>query len=69
MSYAKYRDQDQWRVVTSPPDEGGKTFLESDDFTHDVRLYVNGDFETIAERELYAMALAEILNNAVPNVK
>ncbi len=65
MMYEKYLDKGPWRVVTASPNEGGKTFLESDDFTHDARLYVSGDFATVAERELYAMALAKVLNDAL----
>ena len=37
-------------------------FVESADFTHDVRLYINGDFSSDAERRAYAEAIAMRLN-------
>jgi len=63
VTYKKHMDKGPWRVVTTPPPETG-TYLESDDFTHDVRMKVQGDFATVADRELYALALAEALNEA-----
>jgi len=43
--------------------EGGdQAFVASDDFTHDVRLYVNGDFGTKADRLEYAKEIAKRLN-------
>ena len=39
-------------------------FIESDDFTHDVRLYINGDFESDEQKMDYAEELAKRLNNA-----
>jgi hypothetical protein len=39
-----------------------RVYLQDDDFTHDARLYVNGDFEN-KEREIkYASMLARKLN-------
>ncbi len=38
------------------------TYLESDDFTHDVRLYINGDFESHEQRVEYAEEIARRLN-------
>jgi hypothetical protein len=40
-------------------EEGRRTYIESQDFKHDVRLYVDGDFESDAERMAYAIDLAE----------
>ncbi len=40
----------------------GKAFIESDDFTHDVRLYVSGDFESIKQKVEYAEEIARRLN-------
>lgn len=37
--------------------------MESDDFTHDVRLYVNGDFRDEAQNLAYAEWLATQLNS------
>lgn len=37
-------------------------FIESDDFTHDVRLYINGDFADDTQRNAYGAMLAVRLN-------
>ena len=37
-------------------------FIESEDFTHDVRLIVDGDFEGADERFAYAEEIARRLN-------
>lgn len=47
--------------------DGPKTFVESDDFTHDVRLYVDGDFATPAEKLSYAAEIARRLNAWKPD--
>lgn len=39
-----------------------RTFVESDDFHHDVRLYINGDFSDDEQRFAYAQWLADRLN-------
>jgi hypothetical protein len=39
-----------------------KEFIESSDFNHDVRLYLNGDFETDTQRLNYLQHIAERLN-------
>ena len=36
----------------------GKVYLEDNDFHHDVRLYVNGDFATPDQHWEYALACA-----------
>ena len=41
---------------------GGKVFVESDDFKHDVRLYVAGDFANVVDRLEYAADIARRLN-------
>lgn len=43
-------------------EEKGDVFVESEDFTHDVRLYVNGDFESLDQRLAYAEEIARRLN-------
>ena len=46
--------------------EDGKridAYLESDDFTHDVRLYINGDFGSDAQCDTYGRMIAERLNS------
>jgi hypothetical protein len=47
--------------------DGGKTFVESADFTHDVRLYVDGDFATPAQKLAYAAEIARRLNAWSPD--
>lgn len=51
-----------WRAV----EENGKAFIESDDFTHDVRLYVDGDFANAEQKLAYAAEIARRLNAAPP---
>src|SRR5690606_26291980 len=46
-----------------------RTFIESDDFTHDVRLYVDGDFADQDEKLAYALGIADQLNAASQPVK
>lgn len=41
-----------------------KDIVESGDFTHDVRLYVNGDFASLEQRAAYCKALAAALTRA-----
>ena len=40
----------------------GKVFLETDNFAHDVRLYVNGDFADQEQEIKYAANLARKIN-------
>lgn len=51
--------------------DGKRTFVQSEDFRHDVRLYVDGDFAGDDDKALYAKGIAEQLNaapvSAVPN--
>jgi hypothetical protein len=42
-----------------------KVFLETDDFTHDVRLYINGDFHDKEQEIKYASNLARKLNGTL----
>lgn len=58
-------DKGPWSVGTDPD---GKTFIQSDDFTHDVRLYVNGDFASEAQRIGYAKLIAQRLNPTVASL-
>lgn len=48
-----------WTVAV---DSDGRVYLEDNDFQHDVRLYVNGDFATPAHHWEYAGVLARKLN-------
>lgn len=45
-----------------------KIFVESDDFTHDVRLYIDGDFEDDLQKLAYAKEIAKRLNAAPQTV-
>ena len=42
--------------------DGKRHFVESDDFTHDVRLYVDGDFADDTQKAIYTKSLAAKLN-------
>jgi len=48
-----------WTVAVT---QDGKVYLEDNDFAHDVRLYVNGDFGTQTAHIQYAAVLARKLN-------
>lgn len=43
-----------------------RAFVESDDFTHDACLYVNGDFADHEQRFAYAQEIARRLNAMNP---
>lgn len=49
-----------WKVLQ----EEETIFIESEDFKHDVRLYVNGDFKSDEKCIIYAQAVADKLNNS-----
>lgn len=55
----------EWQVGS----EHEEVFIESEDFTHDVRLYVNGDFADIQQRIEYAKTLAEKLNYSMDDTQ
>lgn len=42
--------------------EDGRIFVQSDDFTHDALLYVDGDFASDFQRWEYACEIAKRLN-------
>ena len=46
--------------------DDGRSFIASDDFTHDVRLYLDGDFATPVQKRLYLQYLTGLLNAAMP---
>lgn len=50
-----------WRAAFDK-DAPKTVFVESDDFTHDVRLYVDGDFADEWQRLQYAQQIARMLN-------
>jgi hypothetical protein len=51
-----------WSAGVDPGEAQGRVFVESGDFTHDVRLYVTGDFRDEAQRLAYAREIARRLN-------
>ena len=59
-------DNGQWKAGHDDP--CGKVFIESDDFKHDVRLYVDGDFATLEDRKEYAEHIARRLDVTRPSV-
>jgi hypothetical protein len=54
-------------IWTVGVDKDQRVFLETDDFTHDTRLYVNGDFATKDSEIQYASNLARKLNGTFTN--
>lgn len=48
-------DKGPWNITTNME-------LQSDDFMHDVRIKINGDFEGLADRLRYLNALKDRLN-------
>lgn len=52
-----------WSVGLDRQDERGvQVFIKSDDLTHDVELYINGNFKNMANRLIYAEEIAKRLN-------
>jgi len=43
-------------------EKDGEFFIESSDFTHDVRLYLNGDFADEQQKIMYLTEIAKRLN-------
>ena len=52
-------DKGPWNITTNME-------LQSDDFMHDVRIKINGDFEGLADRLRYLNALKDRLNEKPP---
>ena len=52
-------DNGTWKVDSHKD----SIWVESDDSTHDVILRINGDFESFAERWMYAVDIARRLND------
>lgn len=50
-----------WVGVTS--DGKSRCFIQSEDFNHDVRLYVDGDFDCLEDKLEYAEQIAQQLNS------
>lgn len=58
-------DKGPWRPGVTEDKKQKRHFIESDDFTHDVRLYIDGDFEGSAQKAAYAAGMATLLNQAL----
>ena len=54
-----------WEVQTCPSDTPNeyKVVIQSDDFTHDVMLIVDGDFRDFEQKREYATEIAKRLNS------
>lgn len=55
-------ERGSWRAAFDK-DAPKTVFVESDDFTHDARLYVDGDFADEGQRLQYAQQVARMLND------
>lgn len=51
-----------WTVAVAAD---GRVYIETDDFTHDTRLYVTGDWATPEDHWAYASRLARKLNGTL----
>ena len=60
-------DKGPWQAGVNRQDH--RVYIQSDDFKHDVRLYVDGDFPTKDAAYLYACGIARQLNAAASAVK
>lgn len=53
-------DEGLWYIGQNRGDK--RVYVESDDFTHDVRLYIDGDFADDQQKMKYAEGVAYALN-------
>lgn len=64
------KDKGHWSVVVGSNRPFGhltaQIYLQSDDFTHDVMLKIDGDFTNSDEKMEYARYLADRLNGTRP---
>lgn len=58
---AIFKDYKQW---TTGRTNDGRVYIQDDDFAHDARLYVNGDFYDMEQELFYADKVADMLNAA-----
>lgn len=56
---AERRDKGPWRAGVT---DDKRVFVESADFTHDVRLYIDGDFANLDQKVRYATGIANQLS-------
>lgn len=57
---AEQRDKGPWKAGCT---DDKRVFIESADFDHDVRLYVDGDFANLDQKTRYAIDIADQLNS------
>ena len=60
---AEIVENGSWKAGLEHPASGYEAFVESEDFTHDVRLIVDGDFEGPEQCLAYAEEIARRLNS------
>jgi hypothetical protein len=60
-----FRERGPWEAGETK-EERSRAFIQSDDFSHDVRLYVDGDFADDEQRLAYAKEIARRLNLFAP---
>lgn len=66
MERPKISETGPWSVVDWSKDGTPKVGLQSDDFNHDVVLYINGDFWDHEQRLEYAHSLCARMNRMPP---
>ena len=58
-----FNEKGPWKVVQYTERKKQKLYIQSDDFTHDVALKIDGDFGTYEEKLEYAEELARRLSS------
>ena len=56
-------DLGPWHYGVTKEESRRRVYLESDDFEHDVRLYVDGNFGSVEAMLVYASSLGQLLNS------
>lgn len=55
-------DLGPWHYGVTKEETRRRVYLESDDFEHDVRLYLDGNFGSVEAMLVYASSLGQLLN-------
>lgn len=63
LKYKLFPDTGRWTVESDPND--WKVFIFSDDFTHDVKLQISGDWANKEDQIAYAEALCSQMNSVI----
>lgn len=61
MTEFKVSENGKW--TAGAHSDGEQVFVQSDDFNHDVRMYISGDFVKVEDKLLYAEEIAKRLNS------